>query len=210
MALKYQLFIEGTSLYAQVELDQKISSEMEQIIVGEDVQMIFKLINNVDDYVFGEGDIFGSGGNDDLLRCEQFTKEFGRDSLDEISLAQYEKNESYGNNNNNLNNSNNDKLKDEFMAMINTQDFIEGYLEENDKTKKIIEQYAKEFKLIKELKYKNIDEKTAITILIIYYIYKEHYNSLNDLILIIKKAKMFIEKVTNDSYDNIIKEAQIK
>ena len=58
MALKYQLFIEGTSLYAQVELDQKISSEMEQIIVGEDVQMIFKLINNVDDYVFGEGDIF--------------------------------------------------------------------------------------------------------------------------------------------------------
>ena len=53
MALKYQLFIEGTSLYAQVELDQKISSEMEQIIVGEDVQMIFKLINNVDDYVFG-------------------------------------------------------------------------------------------------------------------------------------------------------------
>ena len=210
MALKYQLFIEGTSLYAQVELDQKISSEMEQIIVGEDVQMIFKLINNVDDYVFGEGDIFGSGGNDDLLRCEQFTKEFGRDSLDEISLAQYEKNESYGNNNNNLNNSNNDKLKDEFMAMINTQDFIEGYLEENDKTKKIIEQYAKEFKLIKELKYKNIDEKTAITILIIYYIYKEHYNSLNDLILRIKKAKMFIEKVTNDSYDNIIKEAQIK
>ena len=75
--------------------------------------------------------------------------------------------------------------------------------------KKIIEKYEKEYKLIKELNDKNIDEKTAITILIIYYINKEHNESLNDLLMVIKKAKQFIQKVTNDTYENIIKEVNI-
>ena len=95
------------------------------------------------------------------------------------------------------------------MEMIHTQDFIEGCWEENDKTKKIIEKYEKEYELIKGVKNKNIDDKTAITILIIYFINKEHSDSLNDLIMVIKKAKMFIQKVTNDSYENIIREVNI-
>ena len=95
------------------------------------------------------------------------------------------------------------------MEMINTQDFIEGFWEENDYTKKIIEKYDKEYKLIKELKNKNIDEKTAITIFMIYYINKEHNESLNDLLMVIKKAKQFIQKVTNDTYENIIKDVNI-
>ena len=56
------------------------------------------------------------------------------------------------------------------MEMINTQDFIEEFWGKNEYTKKIIEKYEREYKLIKELKKKKIDEKTAITILIIYYI----------------------------------------
>ena len=106
-------------------------------------------------------------------------------------------------------NNNNNKPGDEFMEMINTQDFIEGFWEENDYTKKIIEKYENEYKLIKELNDKYIDEKTAITILIIYYINKEHHESLNDLLMVIKKAKQFIQKVTNDTYENIIKEVNI-
>ncbi len=105
--------------------------------------------------------------------------------------------------------NNNKNNNEEFMEMINTQDFIEGYWEENDKTKIIIQKYEKEYRLIKGLTNKNIDEKTAITILMIYYINKEHFDSLNDLIMIMKKAKMFIQKVTNDSYENIIKEINI-
>ena len=216
MALKYQLFIEGTSLYAQVELDEKISSEMKQIVLGEDDQMIFFKRNKIEaDYAFGgSDDIFGSIGNNysnrDMMRQEDFTHEFG-DDLMEISSCQCEKNESFGNYNINESIGNSDnKGKDELMEMINTQDFIEGYWEENDKTKIIIEKYEKEFKLIKDLKNKNIDEKIAVTILIIYYIYKEHSNSSNDLVMVIKKAKKYIQKVTNDSYENIIKEINIK
>ena len=59
------------------------------------------------------------------------------------------------------------------------------------------------------MKNKSIDDKTAITILVIYFINKEHANFLNDLLMIIKKAKKFIQKTINDSYENIIKEANI-
>ena len=119
--------------------------------------------------------------------------------------------ESNDNNNDNYlsNNYDNNKEKDEFMKMVNSQDFIEGYWEQNEYTKIIIEKYEKEYNLIKGLKNKSIDDKTAITILVIYFINKEHANFLNDLLMIIKKAKKFIQKTINDSYENIIKEANI-
>ena len=49
--------------------------------------------------------------------------------------------------------------KDDFMEMINSQDFIEGYWEENEYTKKVIEKYEKEYKLLKEIKNKSIMKK---------------------------------------------------
>ena len=84
--------------------------------------------------------------------------------------------------------------KEYFMKMINIQDFIEGCWEENTYTKKIKEKYKKEYNMIKGLKNKNIDDNIALTILIIYFINKEHSKLLNDLLMIIKKAKIFIEK----------------
>ena len=95
------------------------------------------------------------------------------------------------------------------MEMINTQDFIEGFWEENEYTKKIIEKYEKEYKLIKGLKDKNFDDKIIITILIIYFINKEHSSKIKDLLMIIKKAKIYIKKTINDTYENIIKEVNI-
>ena len=99
--------------------------------------------------------------------------------------------------------------KEHIMKMINTQDFIEGYWEENPYTKKIKDKYKKEYNLIKGLKNKNIDDNIALTILIIYFINKEHSELLNDLLMIIKKAKIFIEKKTKDKYENIIKKSGI-
>ena len=96
--------------------------------------------------------------------------------------------------------------KDNLMKMINTQDFIDGFWEENNYTKKIKEKYQKEFDLLKILKNKNINDRTALTILIIYFINKEHSELLKDLIMIIKRAKIYIQKETNDIYENIIKE----
>ena len=82
---------------------------------------------------------------------------------------------------------------------------MEGYWEINEKTKKIKEKYENEFKLLKELKDKNINDNIAITILIIYFINKEHSELLNELFMIIEKAKNFIRNNTKDSYENIIK-----
>ena len=96
--------------------------------------------------------------------------------------------------------------KDNIMKMINSQDYIEGCWEENEYTKLVKEKYLKEYEILKGLNNKNIDDKTALTILIIYFINKEHSELLNELLMIIKKAKMFIQNITNDSYDNIIKE----
>ena len=212
LALKYQLFIEGTSLFAEIELDEKISSEMKLKILGDkDTNLILENKENnfeqkIDDFDYNIGpkryeDEYEERNICCCCCCCCSRPSYERNFENDLMIESKEMFDEIDNNNKNNN--------EEFMEMINTQDFIEGYWEENDKTKIIIQKYEKEYKLIKGLTNKNIDEKTAITILMIYYINKEHFDSLNDLIMIMKKAKMFIQKVTNDSYENIIKEINI-
>ena len=90
------------------------------------------------------------------------------------------------------------------MEIINTQNFVEGFWDINDKTKIIKEKYQKEFDLLKGLKEENIDDNVAITILIIYYINKEYSNYLKELVMLIKKGKIFIKTKTNKTYENLI------
>ena len=66
--------------------------------------------------------------------------------------------------------------------------------------------YKKKFNSLKEIKDKTIDDRVAITILIIYFITKKHSELLNELIMIMQKAKIFINKETKDSYESIIKQ----
>ena len=96
--------------------------------------------------------------------------------------------------------------KEKIMEIIKTQDFIGGSWDINEKTEIIKKKYKKEFNLLKNLKDKNIDDKIAITVLIIYFINKEHSELLKELIMIIQKGKLFIKEKTKDSYENIIKE----
>ena len=93
--------------------------------------------------------------------------------------------------------------------IVNEQNFVEGFWEINEITKKIKEKYENEFKLLKGIKDKNINDNIAITILIIYFINKEHSELLKELFMIIEKAKNYIKKNTKDVYDNIIKEIGI-
>ena len=220
LALKYQILIEGTSLFAEVELDNKISEEMKLQILGDKKQKVIRpkikyCADEAPENLLFSGSPFDGANsykhiNMDLMCQKQMCADFGDiDDMREESNNCYEL-DPFGGEMEDLQNYNEEKeLQNDFMEIINTQDFIEGYWEENEKTKKIIEKYEKEYKLIKELKNKKIDEKTAVTILMIYFIYKEHSNSLNDLLLIIKKAEMFIQRVLNDSYENIIKEINI-
>ena len=95
--------------------------------------------------------------------------------------------------------------KESLMEMINTQEFIEGYWEENEYTKIIKDKYQNVYNSLKQLKIKNINDKIIMTILVIFYINKEQQKYLDELLMIIKKAKIFILKETNESYENIIK-----
>ena len=133
----------------------------------------------------------------------------------------------YMSNNNNLNNasitpqlSNDDykmkdiqekknrNKKDDIMKIINTQDFINGFWEVNEYTNIIKEKYKEEFQRIKN-KFKNIKDRAAITSLVIYFIEKEHPELLDELLMIIKKAKKFIFNEAKETYENIIKEISI-
>ena len=102
-------------------------------------------------------------------------------------------------------NSNN---KDDVMIIVNSQDFISGFWDINNKTKNVKNKYEKEFKLLKKLN--KIDDIIAMTIIIIYFINKEHKELLDELVLILKKAKIYIQDKAGDSYENIIKKAGIK
>ena len=95
------------------------------------------------------------------------------------------------------------------MKILRAQDFINGNWDENDETKKIKEKYKKEYNLLIGLKDTKINDSIAITIIIIYFIYKEYHELLSELSRIIKKAKNFIRKETNTTYEKIIKQIGI-
>ena len=92
------------------------------------------------------------------------------------------------------------------MKIINTQDFIDGFWENNNETKYVKEKYKKEYEVLKKNKIINNNDKIIISVLIIYYIEKEYPELLNELSLVIKKGKIFIKKETKKSYEEIIKE----
>ena len=63
---------------------------------------------------------------------------------------------------------------------------------------------------MKDLKEKKIDDIIAMTIIIIYFINKEHQELVEELVMILKKAKLYIQDKTGDSYENIINKVGIK
>ena len=96
--------------------------------------------------------------------------------------------------------------KDDIMIIINSQNFIEGFWDINNKTKIIKKKYENEFKLLKE---KNIDDIVAMTIILVYFINKEHKELIEELVMILKKSKLYIQDKGGDSYENIIKKIGI-
>ena len=227
LALKYQLFTKETSLFAEVELTNKISEQMNLKILGIKEANAINNINEKDlDVKLGK--LFTDNLNVNSCLMDNVIAPEGGEDVDLFNTLLKEYNMAEGNKckekEDILQKKNEDipikdkkeeikeldiNNKEHIMKMINTQDFIEGYWEENAYTKKIKEKYKKEYNLIKGLKNKNIDDNIALTILIIYFINKEHSELLNDLLMIIKKAKIFIEKKTKDKYENIIKKSGI-
>ena len=103
-----------------------------------------------------------------------------------------DKNDDCNNDNNNKNSNLSEKEK--IMKIINTQDEIEGSWDENAETEVIKEKYLKEYNLLMGLKDINMTKKIALTVIIILLIEKEHIDLIEELVLIIKKAKKLLKK----------------
>ena len=86
-----------------------------------------------------------------------------------------------------------------------SQDIIEGFWDENENTKKIINEISDKFKKIenkvKELK-NNVDTKILFTISVIYYLNTKHPDKLADYRLVINKAKKYLytQKINYDKF----------
>lgn len=93
-------------------------------------------------------------------------------------------------------------IKKYIKYIIYTQDFIKGFWCYNDLTKPIKEKYEKIYEILKKVN----NDRICMTILIIYFINKDHPELLDELLLIFKKAKDFIKNETNKSYEEIIKD----
>ena len=225
LALKYQIFTKDTSLFAEVEIDDKVSEKMKLQILGPKETNMINSINydSIDKALTSislKNDLNVNSCMCDMI-LENTSKEEEAEHLFNILLEQYNIEKGIKTNEKIRETKMEEKIikegkkekieeinldnKEHIMKMINTQDFIEGCWEENSYTKKLKEKYIEEYNSIKGIKNKNIDNNTALTILIIYFINKKHPELLKDLLMIFKKAKMFIEKKTKDKYENIIK-----
>ena len=196
--IKYQILDENTSLYAEIELSNKITEEMKSKILNKQNKYLLLYNPNLIKpkkslccTMVGTPSYFDplllkklvSGNkynnyNDD----KSYEEEKSRKKIEQIKAEKYEE-------------------KEKIMKMIKTQNFIEGFWDINETNKFIIEKYKKEYEKLK-LKYSK--DKVIITILIIYYLNKECFELMNELIMIIKKAKDFIQKEINCSYEDIV------
>ena len=266
IALKYQVLTEYTSLFAEIELSNKITDEMRLKILGKSNnnnsffdynKFHFSNLNHIyeceaycemndigflsetsglkmksrDPYSntsivgggyysskkkginFGFLSIFGNC-------CKKVDKTILFDSENEINLENNDKNnknesefEEEENEDSKVNFDNENKYikkklnKDELLKILNTQDFIEGFWDYNEKTKYMKDNYLNIFNLLKDKKKYN--DKIAMTILIIFILENDYKEFLNEFDLIIKKAKIFIKKEIVPEYDEIIKDLKL-
>ena len=105
-------------------------------------------------------------------------------------------------------NMNNKEIKDDITRIIMKQDIIEGYWEENEDTKKLINIITfDKFNKIKNnvnANYKGPNEiKVIYTVLVIYYLNMKCSERIDEFRLIINKANKFLQK-NGIKYENII------
>ena len=237
LALKYQLLTKYTSLFAEIELSNKISEEMKLQILGNHNNNN-EIINNSEStnhtsevksddtnkINFSEqekenfvNEKFCINQRDlDLNRKKKKKREENNNSQEIVKNKSLEQNMEQKQIDDNINEDEHQYIFDDetlvikinlsnkadIIEMINTQDFIKGFWEENKYTKLIKDKYIDKYNLLKNMKF---SDEVAITILVILFIENEHKELLNELYMIIKKSKIFIRKETNDTYENLIK-----
>ena len=100
------------------------------------------------------------------------------------------------------------KISDAQINLIMSQDIIEGFWNENDETKAIIdiitsEKFDKIKNKVNALNKGEISIKIIYTILVIYYLKKECTDNLDEYKLVLNKAIKFLEK-NGINYDDFV------
>ena len=96
-------------------------------------------------------------------------------------------------------NDNNNKEQDNIENIIMSLDIIDGFWDENEYTKSIIEMKRDIYNKVKSL---INDNKIAITFIILYYILNDRKDKIAEYLNIINKAKTFLVN-SGHSYENI-------
>ena len=227
LALEYQILSNYTSLYTEFEFSEKVSEEMKLIIIGDEKNNIIKNdeLSELLDLISEQKKIIEQTNDELKIMKDQVGVSYASfESLSKIEniekegkkgVSSFFKNIGKSIKNIFSSKSNNEIIpkekkikindKDIVEKIVDTQNFVEGYWDVNEITELVKDKYKKKFNLLKELKDKKIDDRVAITILIIYFISKEHSEHLNELVMIIQKAKIFINNEIKDSYESIIK-----
>ena len=97
------------------------------------------------------------------------------------------------------------EIEESLKKLIKCQNFVEGFWIINNETKILKIKYEKEFNLLKKFGEKNIDDNIAMTIILIYFINKEYSIDVDAVKMILKKAKLYVQKKLGYSYENVIK-----
>ena len=227
LALEYQILSNYTSLYTEFEFSEKVSEEMKLIIIGDEKNNIIKNdeLSELLDLISEQKKIIEQTNDELIIMKDQVGVSYASfESLSKIENIEKEGKKgvssffknigksiknifSSKSNNENIPKEKKIKINDKDIVekIVDTQNFVEGYWDLNEITELIKDKYKKTFNLLKGLKDKNIDDRVAITILTIYFITKEHSELLNELVMIIQKAKIFINNEIKDSYESIIK-----
>ena len=85
--------------------------------------------------------------------------------------------------------------------IIFSQNICEGFWNINSQTELVKSKYLLDFKFLRS---ENYDDITSITILIIYFLNKEHKELSSKLAILFKKAKLYIKNKTGISYKKIV------
>ena len=227
LALEYQILSNYTSLYTEFEFSEKVSEEMKLIIIGDEKNNIIKNdeLSELLDLISEQKKIIEQTNDELIIMKDQVGVSYASfQSSSKIENIEKERKKgvssffknigksiknifSSKSNNENIPKEKKIKINDKDIVekIVDTQNFVEGYWDLNEITELIKDKYKKTFNLLKGLKDKNIDDRVAITILTIYFITKEHSELLNELVMIIQKAKIFINNEAKDSYESIVK-----
>ena len=189
---KYQILSKNTALFAEIRRDSNDNEQNELISVNlndyiaEQIPGIIPLPN------FGG---FGGGAYFDGMSNGFDSNSFG--DMGSMPSFEYENDGGISFDNENKN-GNNNSVKNYITKLILSQNIIEGYWDENEETKElmnIIEQ-DKIDQIITNIKSLNIEEENEntikYTILVIYYLNTEYSDKIDEYILIINKAKKYL------------------